>query len=56
MSPKLPVITSKTLIRMTLTVILQEAKNVKHGEIIELVTSFLPAPGIDIMKSKGFSV
>ncbi len=42
--------------RMTLVVILKEAKNVKKGEIIELVTSFLPAPGIDILRSKGYSV
>ena len=42
--------------KMTLVVILKEAKNVKEGEIIELVTSFLPAPGIDILKSKGYSV
>ncbi len=41
---------------MTLVTILREAKNVNKGEIIELVTSFLPAPGIDIMKSKGYSV
>jgi len=42
--------------RMTLVIILMEARNVKKGEIIELVTSFLPAPGIDILKSKGYSV
>ena len=42
--------------KMTLVIILNEAKNVKKGEIIELVTSFLPAPGIDILKSKGYSV
>ena len=42
--------------KMTLVIILKEAKNIKKGEIIELVTSFLPAPGIDIMKSKGYSV
>jgi hypothetical protein len=42
--------------RMTLVTILEEAKNVKKGEIIELVTSFLPAPGIDVLKSKGYSV
>ena len=42
--------------RMILVTILKEAKNVKKGEIIELVTSFLPAPGIDILKSKGYSV
>jgi len=40
---------------MTLVAILREAKNVKKGEIVELVTSFLPAPGIDIMRSKGYS-
>ena len=42
--------------KMTLVILLREAKNVKKGEIIELVTSFLPAPGIDILKSKGYSV
>ena len=42
--------------RMTLTIILKEAKRVNKGEIIELVTSFLPAPGIDILKSKSYSV
>jgi len=42
--------------KMTLVVVLHEAKEVQGGEIIELVTSFLPAPGIDILKSKGFKV
>lgn len=42
--------------KMTLVIILQEAKHVKKGQIIELITSFLPAPGIDILKSKGYSV
>jgi hypothetical protein len=42
--------------RMALARVLKEAKNVKRGEIIELVTTFLPAPGIDILKSKGYSV
>jgi hypothetical protein len=42
--------------RMTLVIILKEAKSVQKGEIIELITSFLPAPGIDILKSKGYSV
>jgi hypothetical protein len=41
---------------MTLVTMLQEAKNLKEGEIIELTTRFLPAPGIDRMKSKGYSV
>ena len=42
--------------RMTLVVILEKARDVKEGGIIELVTSFLPAPGIDILKSKGYAV
>jgi hypothetical protein len=42
--------------KMALSIILKEAKAVQKGEIIELVTSFLPAPGIDILKSKGYSV
>ena len=41
---------------MTLVTILRNAQDVRKGEIIELVTSFLPAPGIDILKSKGYSV
>ncbi len=41
---------------MTLVVILRQAQTVKKGEIIELVTTFLPAPGIDRMKAKGYSV
>lgn len=42
--------------KMTLVTILQEARNVKKGEIVELTTSFLPAPGLDKMKAKGYSV
>ena len=41
--------------RMTLVAILESAKDVKRGDIIELVTTFLPAPGIDTMRSKGYS-
>ncbi len=41
--------------RMTLVAIMNAAKDVKPGEIIELTTTFLPAPGIDILKSKGYS-
>ena len=41
--------------KMTLVTILQEARKVRKGEIIELTTSFLPAPGIDRMKAKGYS-
>ncbi len=40
---------------MTLVAILRESKDVKAGEIIELVTTFLPAPGIDVLRSKGYS-
>ena len=42
--------------RITLATMLIEAKDVKKGEIIELTTSFLPAPGIDRMKSMNYSV
>jgi len=42
--------------KMTIVKILEGAKNVKKGEIIELITTFLPAPGIDILKSKGYLV
>jgi len=41
---------------MTIVVLLREAKNVGKGEIVELVTSFLPAPGIEVLKAKGYSV
>lgn len=42
--------------KMALSIILKEAKIINKGEIIELITSFLPAPGIDILKSKGYDV
>jgi hypothetical protein len=42
--------------KMTLVSILERAKDVKKGDIIELVTTFLPAPGIDTLKGKGYSV
>ncbi len=42
--------------KMALSVLLKEATKINKGEIIELITSFLPAPGIDAMKNKGFSV
>ncbi len=41
---------------MTLVAILRESKNVNAGEIIELITTFLPAPGIDALRSKGYWV
>jgi len=40
---------------MTLVAIMREATDVKPGEIIELTTTFLPAPGIDKLKGKGYS-
>jgi hypothetical protein len=40
---------------MTLVAIMRESKTVKSGEIIELVTTFLPAPGIDTLRSRGYS-
>jgi len=42
--------------KITLATMLIESKDVKTGEIIELTTTFLPAPGIDRMKSMGYSV
>ncbi len=42
--------------QMTVVTVLREAKKLKEGGIIELITTFLPAPGIDRMRSKGYSV
>ncbi len=42
--------------KMTLTHILKAAKTVDKGNIIELTTTFLPAPGIDKLKGAGYSV
>ena len=42
--------------KMTVVAVLREAKKLKSGEIIELITTFLPAPGIDSMTAKGYSV
>ena len=42
--------------KMTLVAILEKAKDIKKGDIIELVTTFLPAPGIDTLRSNGYSV
>ena len=39
---------------MTLGPILRGGKKLTKGEIIELKTSFLPAPGIEVMQSKGY--
>lgn len=39
---------------MPLNPLIRRAAELREGEIIELVTTYLPAPGIDIMKGKGF--
>ena len=41
---------------MPLNPLIRRATKLRQGEIIELVTKYLPAPGIDIMKGKGFVV
>jgi len=40
--------------KMTVVAVLREASNMKKGDILELITTFLPAPGIDTMKAKGY--
>ncbi len=40
---------------MPLNPLIRRATKLEEGEIIELVTTYLPAPGIDIMKEKGFA-
>ena len=42
--------------KMALARLLKTALGVQPTEIVELITTFLPAPGIDIMKKKGFAV
>jgi len=39
---------------MTLVELNIRTKDVKDGEILELVTTFLPAVGIDVMRKKGY--
>ena len=41
---------------MPLKLVIQKATSLDAGQLLELVTTFLPAPGIDIMKTKGFRV
>ncbi len=41
---------------MPLVTLLKRAKDLKGSQIIELRTDFLPAPGIDAMRNKGFLV
>lgn len=40
--------------KMTIAYVLEAARALEKDSIIELVTGFMPAPGIDIMKSKGY--
>jgi hypothetical protein len=40
---------------MTLNRASRRAKKLQGPEILELITTFLPAPGIDVMKAQGFS-
>ena len=42
--------------QMTVVAVLRESNKLKKGGIVELITTFLPAPGIDSMKAKGYSV
>jgi hypothetical protein len=42
--------------QMPVTTVLQAAARLQPTEIIELITTFLPAPGIDILKKKGLLV
>ena len=41
---------------MPLKPLLLQGTALRDGEILELVTEYLPAPGIDIMRNKGFAV
>lgn len=42
--------------KMPIAAVLQKAARLHAGEMLELVTTFLPAPGIEIMKKKGLRV
>lgn len=41
---------------MPLNPVIRQASKMAEGEILELVTTFLPAPGIDLMRNKGYRV
>ncbi len=41
---------------MALPVVAKAAESLGEEDILELVTTFLPAPGIDIMRAKGYDV
>jgi hypothetical protein len=40
---------------MPINPLLRAAKQLADGEIVQLVTSHVPAPGIDVMRRKGYS-
>ncbi len=42
--------------QMTLVRVLQQVSKLKPGQITELITDFVPAPGIDVMKEKGLRI
>jgi hypothetical protein len=42
--------------KMTLVAVLQAIAPTQPGQIVELITTFIPAPGIDIMRAKGLLV
>jgi uncharacterized protein DUF1858 len=42
--------------KMPIVAVLQKAARLQAGEMLELVTTFLPAPGIEIMRRKGLRV
>jgi hypothetical protein len=41
---------------MPLNRVIREATRLDEGDLLELITTFLPAPGIDRLKAKGFNV
>lgn len=42
--------------QMSVLQVLEEARRLKPGEMVELYTDFLPAPLIDLIRGKGFRV
>ncbi len=42
--------------KMTIATLLPLANKLGSDEVLELITSFVPAPGIDILRKKGFEV
>ena len=41
---------------MPLNRVIREATRLNEGDLLQLITTFLPAPGIDRLKAKGFNV